>query len=205
MNFNLGNMIPIAGTLAQMFQKRKNPADVAMGQLDKISPNVWKYLAPYVEGGQKSYNTLQGEFNKNIQNPQDLYNSIASTYKSSPEFDFKNQQAMSALKNSMASGGMLGTPMHAEQAQNYTNKLLSADMDNYMQNVLNNYYKNLAGLGGLEEQGFGASGKMGQLEEDLGSARAQYAYGGQASKNAQNAAMWGDLIKSFSGLFGDDR
>lgn len=204
MSFGFGNMIPFAGTLAQMFMKRKNPADSAMSQLDKISPNVWKYYQPFIEGGQKDYDILQNEFIKNIQNPQDLYNNIASSYRSSPEFDFKNQQATSSLKNAMASGGMLGTPMHAEKQQEYTNKLLSSDMNNYMTNILNNYYKNLSGLGGLEQQGYGMSGQMGDLEKELGSARAQYAYGGQASKNAQNAAMWSDLIKSLSGMFGDE-
>ena len=193
----LGGLGGAAGGLASLFGSGKNPANAANKQLDQIPGQVSPYYKPYQQGGLDAYNKLQGEYGNLLGNTGDVYNRLAGGYQESPGYQFKLKQGLQSGTNAAAAGGVLGTPYHQEEAQQYGQGLANQDFEQYLNHQLGLYGQGLEGLGHQSDQGFQANTDYGNLLAQLGNAKAGYGYAGQAGKNAGRSSGLGRL---FSGL-----
>jgi len=192
-----------AGLGAGLFgRKQKNPADAAMPYLNQIPGATLPYYNPYIQAGQGALGDLQSQISQLLGNPGELYSQLGQNYQQSPGYKFALDQAMQAGGNAAAAGGMLGTPANQQNQMSMANNLASQDFGNYMQNILGLYGSGLQGLGGLNQMGYGAATDYASgLANTLGQ-QAQYAYGGQAGKNAGRSAMGQNIFGGLGALLG---
>lgn len=186
---------PIGAVSNWAFQ---NPAKKASGYLDQIPETLRPYFEPYINAGQGTIPTLQGQYNNLLNNPGDLYKSLSSGYQSSPGYEFSKNQALGAIDNAAAAGGMLGTQQHQQQAGQTATNLANQDFNNYLNQIFGLYGTGLSGAQGMFNTGFNASSNYG---EDLAQAlmsQANLSYAGQQNQNN----FRGGLLESLSGLAG---
>jgi hypothetical protein len=222
------NQIP--GATMPFFSPYMQAGQGALGQLQGQYGNLLGNLS----GLQGQYgnlagglNGVQGQYNQLMNDPNAVYNKIASGYQKSPGYDWQLKQGTNAVNNAAAAGGMLGSPEHQQNAATLTQGLANQDFQNYLQQGLGLYNTGLQGnqnlgmfgmqgqqglynqgLNGLQDinhMGYGANDQMARIMADLLSQQGQGSFAGQASQNQSQGQGWGNLFGGlgsiFSGLF----
>lgn len=190
----------IGGGMFNMLGKKKNPADAANRELDKIPGQVSPYYQPYIDKGKSAMDALSGQYGDMTNDPNAFYNKIAGGYKESPGYQYKLQQALTAGSNAAAAGGMLGTPMNQEQNMGIAEGLANKDFEDYLQNVLGIFGQGQKGMEGQQQMGFDASKGYGDILGQIGGQKAAYNFAGQAGQNQSNAANWGNIFGGLGSL-----
>lgn len=179
-----------------------NPADAAKPYLDQIPGVLQQYYSPYVDSGKRALGTLEGQYNDLISDPNSKFSQFASQFSQSPGYQFQYNQGMNAANNAAASGGMLGTPYHQQNASSMASNLANQDFYNYMKNILGMYGQGLGGMEGINQLGFqGAQGLAGGLSSNLMN-QGGLAFQGQANQNqmsADKSGAMGNLIGMVGG------
>ncbi len=135
------------------------------------------YQQPFYSAGQQGLNNWMGMLGR-YNNPQEYYNQIMGGWKMSPGAQSKMGGAMDALKNSMASRGMMGSGQEMKD--------LGKTYEDYASQDQQQYFNNISGLGNTGLQGYGNLAMMGQnAANNMGN----YAYGG--GNNIANVHMQG--------------
>ena len=166
-----------------------NPATAAMPYMQQIPGVLQQYYSPYANAGQGSLNTLMQQYNTLLNNPQAIMQMAGSGYQQSPGYQYQYDQAMNAQNSAAASGGMLGTPYHQENAATTANDLANQDYEQYLNQTLGLYGKGLEGEQGLNQMGYNASNELATgLATNLGN-EGGMAYSGVAGQNAYDAAQ----------------
>lgn len=182
----LGSML---GGLLSLFGNQ-NPADEAMPYLNQIEGQTSKYMSPYINAGLNSMGTLQSQFNNMLSNPTSLMSLIGNNFQQSPGYQWQTNQAEGAANRAAAAGGMLGSPMHQQNAASMVNNLANQDYYNFMDRGINNFNQGINGLSNINQLGYGASQNMSNnLLQSLLS-KAMLSYAGTAN---QNQSMGGGL------------
>jgi hypothetical protein len=181
---NAGSLAQFGAGGAELFGW-DNPADAAMGDLDKIPGLLQQYYSPYMKAGEQSLGNLQGQYGQLLGNPGQRLNQIGSEYQQSPGFQFAKDQGLQAVNNASAAGGMAGTPQHGQQAAGFVEGLANQDYNNWMQHALGLYGQGLAGEQDLSHLGFGATDSSTQslINSLLSKASLKYAGADAANKN----------------------
>ncbi len=186
------------GSLANMFHKRKNPADSAMVYLNQIPNEMMPYYKSYIDSGMGERNNLQDFYEGLMKDPTANYNKLAAGYTASPGLQRRIQAGLTASDAAQARGGMLGTPQHQEYNADIASNIEGQDFDNYMRTILGQQGFGTSGEQGLENQGYDAStGFANMLGSNLGS-KAGYGYTGQAAKNQMFGNNIRDLLSYIS-------
>lgn len=191
-----GGLGGAAGGLFNYFNQGRNPSDAANDYLNKI-PGLQDYLSQYQKGGAGAYGNLQDQFGQLTNDPNAVYNKLAGGYKESPGYQFQLKQGLNAANAANAAGGTLGTPQNSYQDQQVAQGLANQDFQQYLGSVSGLYGKGLEGLGHLSDQGFQSNQDIMSMLANLYGAQGQYAYGGQAGKNAAKGNAIGNI---FGGL-----
>lgn len=168
-----------------------NPADAAMGYLNRIPSEAGQYYQPYIDAGQGALPVIQNQYGQLLNNPGQKLNQIGAGYQESPGLQFAIQKALQASGNAAAAGGMSGSPQHREQdialATGYSNQ----DFNNWLSHALGLYGK---GLGGEENiYGIGAqeSNNMADLISQALAKQGETAYNAQQAENMHNSSNQG--------------
>jgi hypothetical protein len=189
------------GFFGDLFGGGKNPADEANKYLNQIPGTVSPYYQPYINQGMGANKDIMEQFQQLINNPNAMYDKLAGGYKESPGYQTRLQDAMTAVRNANAAGGMAGSPQHEGLAAERALDLRSKDFEDYLGHVFGLYGTGLQGEQGIGQQGFEASkGLADILGSNLG-AQGQYAYAGQAGKNANFSNLLSNLFKG-AGMLG---
>ena len=217
----------------------------------QIPGRTQQYYNPYINAGQNALGSLQGEYGNllgNRQGLQDQYgrmtgmgqgvmdqygqlmndptavmNKIGSQYQQSPGYQFQMDQAMNAVGNAAAAGGMAGSPQHQQQAATLATGLANQDYHNFLNQGLGlygqglqggagmfgaglagqqgMYNQGLAGQQGINQMGFGANDQMARIIADMLAQQGQGAFAGQAAQNQNKGQMWGNLAGLAGSLF----
>lgn len=196
-------LLSAVGGIAGLFKKKpkyNNPANAANPYLDQIAGQAQPYYQPYQQAGNAALGKVQGAYDQQLNDPGAVYNQLAGGYKESPGYQFKLQQAMNAQGNASARGGMLGTPMDAQNAATVGNGIASQDFNDYLSQVMGLRTQGLAGEQGLESQGYGANTDFANLLAQITGQKAANAYNGAAGQNSFNqgsnaadSANWGNV------------
>lgn len=198
----MGGLGGIASGIFSMNQA--NPADAAKPYLDQIPGVYQQYLNPYVQGGQRSYGTLENQFNQLTNDPSAMMAKFGSQFQQSPGYQFQVDQAREAANRAAAAGGMLGSPMEQEHVAGITNQLANQDYYNYLSHVLGMYGQGLQGLGGLNQMGFQGANQLADAEGNALASQANLAMASQQNQNQAQAGGWGQIlggIGSMAGMF----
>lgn len=186
--------------LSEAFGSKKNPAGSANKYLNQIPGTMQPYFQPFINQGAQAGNQLTNQYNQMTQNPGEFMSKLSQGYQQSPGYQFKLQQALNAGANASARGGMLGTPADVQQSEQTAHDISNQDYEDYMNRILAMFGQGQKGQQGLQEQGFKASTGFGENLGNLLGQQAQYAFGGQAGKNANSSQNWSNLFSGLSNL-----
>lgn len=195
----LPGIISAAGGVAGLFGHKNKPGKSFNRELDKIPGQVNPYYQPYIDAGRGALNTLQGEYGKSINDPGGLYSELGKGYTQSPGYANKLKAAMQAAGNAGASGGMLGTPAHAETAGQIGGNIANQDFEQYMNHIMGIYNTGLTGEGDINRQGRESSESYGNLLGNITGQKGQNNYADTAGKNTSNASNWSNITGGVSG------
>ncbi len=157
-----------------------NPMDSANQYLNKIPGVAHQGYDDYINQGRDASGKTKSKYEDLMGDPTGFINKLMEGYKPSEGYQFQKDQLTKELGNTAAAGGVAGTPMDQMNQGEGVQKLLSGDMQKFLQNVLGVFDTGLKGEEGVANRGFDASGK---LTDALGGALNQQ--GGLAFQNAQ--------------------
>jgi hypothetical protein len=191
-------MSGLGGLFGSKKQKQKdNPANAANQYLNQIPGVMNPYFQPYINAGQQVDPQLQQLYSQMIGNPQQFYNQMGQGYKESPGYQTRLQQALGGAGNAAAAGGMLGSPMHQQQAAQISGDMASQDYEQYLNHMLGLFGGGLSGQQGISNRGYEAGTRYGENLGNILGNQADVAFKGQAGQNLQNNQNWSNL---FGGL-----
>ncbi len=196
----LPGALSAAGGLFGLFGNKKKsaaPMNAANPYLNQIPGQTLPFYQPYMNAGSNALNKLTGEYGGLIDNPNATYDKIASGYKESPGYKARLEEAMRAITNSQAAGGMAGSGQHQQLSAEKALDLHGEDFENFMNHVLGLYGTGLSGEQGIENQGFGANTDYANMLANITGQKANMAYAGKNQENENNANSWKNI---FSGL-----
>jgi hypothetical protein len=179
-----------------------NPADAAMPYLNQIPGQTQKFEQPFFEAGTNALPGLQEQYSSLLNNPGQRLNEIGQDFHESPGFQFALQQALQAGNQSAAAGGMAGSPQHVQNNIGLATNLGNQEYNNWIQNALGLYKGGLAGEQGLANQGQQAGQHISDTLAQTLAQQGNLAFQGQAQKNANQNALFGNAIKGAGMAFG---
>jgi hypothetical protein len=147
---------------------------------------------PYIQRGQHAGDILGGIYDEESQDPTGYLNKLMEGYKPSEGYKFQKEQMLGAMGNSAAAGGMTGTSTDQMRQGQLADKLLSGDMQQWLNNVLGIQDRGTKGEQGFFDTGYSASGNLEQgLSNVLGS-KAEYGY----KRHQDDMKMLTDMLKA---------
>lgn len=171
----------------------KNPADAANKYLNQMPGMLQQYSDPYIQMGNQAGQNLQNQFGQLTNDPGGRLNQIGQSYHQSPGFQFALQQALQGANQGAAAGGMAGSPQSQQQNMGIATGLADQDYNNWLQQATGMYNTGLNGQQNMYNTGANAGIGLGQNIASILGQQGQYAYAGQAAKNAQDAQNWGNI------------
>lgn len=189
----------LGGGLYNIFSKRKTPYDITSQGYGQIPGATQQYFQPYMSAGQNALAQLMGQYGQLTGSTGDVYNKLAGGYQESPGFKQQLQKAMGAAGSAQAAGGMLGTPASTMQSANIASDIASKDFGDYMSRMTGLYNTGLAGLGNINQMGYGANTNYADM---LANILAQQSNLAGLSQGALNQRRSGGISQALSGLMG---
>jgi hypothetical protein len=185
----------IASGLAALFGAGgKNPADAGMGYLNQVPGATSQYTNPYLNAGKQATGVLQGEYGKDINDPNAQYNKFAQGYEESPGYKFSVDQATKGANQAAAAGGMLGSPAEQQELSKVIQGLSSQDFEQFLSHIMGIYGQGISGQQGMFNTGAQTANNMAQSAQSNLNNQAQLAYQGQASQNQAQGGGFNQLI-----------
>lgn len=181
---------------------KSNPANAAMPYLNKIPGVGEKYYNPYIEQGQQAGGMLSEQFQKLMSDPTGFINQLQSQYKPSEGYQFKRGELEKGLGAAAAAGGLAGTPYHQQEYGQMADKLLSEDMQQYLQNALGVYGTGLQGEQDFYNKGFQASGSLADMLAGNLNQQGGLAFQGSAFNKQQQNQLIQALMQALGGAGG---
>lgn len=191
--------------LSKLFGGGDNPVDSANPYLNQIPGVAHQGYDDYVNQGKDASGRTKSQYEDMMNDPTGFINRLMEGYKPSEGYQFQKDQLTKELGATAAAGGVAGTPIDQMNQGQGIQKLLSGDMQQFLQNVLGRYDKGLAGEEGVATRGYDASGK---LTDALGGALNQQgglAFQGKQQQNSNQNALFSALAKALgigAGAFG---
>jgi hypothetical protein len=178
------------------------PMTSANQYLNQIPGVAHQGYDPYVTAGLDASGKTKSAYESMMEDPTGFINKLMEGYKPSEGYQFQKEELTKELGNTAAAGGIAGTPQDQMNQGAGVQKLLSGDMQQFLQNVLGRYDLGLTGEEGVATRGFDASSK---LTDALGSALNQQ--GGLAFNDAQQKLknkndLWSMFGKALGGGVG---
>ncbi len=178
-----------------------NPAKNAMPFYDQIPGKVQPYQQPYIDYGNSFIDTLKGQYNDLITNPNGVQDKIGQGYQQSPGFKNALQQAMQATANSSAAGGMAGTRAADRESADMATDMANKDYNTYVDRSIGLYNTGLQGGERGIDRAQNASDNMSQIIAQMMGQKANLTYQGGVQQQ-QNMKDWFGLISKAMGLGG---
>ena len=179
--------------IAGLFNKGRNPADVANQYISQIPGQTSQYFQPYMDAGKNALGTLQGQYGDLLNDPGGKLNQIGGNFQQSPGFQFALKQALQGAGHAAAAGGMAGSPQHEQQNMGLATDLANQDYYNWLGQATGLYGQGLQGEQGLAQMGQQSSQNMADMIAQALAQQGNYAYEGQAGRNTANNSLWSNI------------
>jgi len=181
---------------------KDSPSRAANKYLDQIPGVAHQGYDPYVNEGRDASGKTKSAYEEMMNDPTGFINKLMGGYKESEGYQYQKENLTKDLGNAAAAGGIAGTPYDQMQQGEGIQKLLSADMQQFLQNALGRYDTGLQGEQGIANRGYDATGK---LTDTLGGALNQQgglAFQDQQQKNQNKNNLWSMFGKALGGIGG---
>jgi len=156
-----------------------DPYSAMRKELSNVPGLYQQAYAPYMQAGKELLGPLMQQYTGLAQDPGAALRRIGAGYTQSPGYQFEVGQQLGAANRAAAAGGDLGTAGHQEEMMKLAQNQASQDYGNYMNRALGLYGQGLSGMGGLEQQGYGAgadyAGNMANYYDTLAQLKGQSA------------------------------
>lgn len=180
----------------------KSPKDAANEYLNQIPGVAHQGYDDYINQGKDASGKTKSAYEEMINDPTGFINRLMGGYKESEGYKYQKDKLTQELSNTAAAGGIAGTPLDQMNQGEGIQKLLSADMQQFLQNILGQHKEGLAGEEGIADRGFNASGKLTDaLATTLGS-QAGGAYQDQVDRGNRSKSLWDTFGKILGGAAG---
>ncbi len=177
--------------------KNEDPSKSANRYLDQI-PGIGKqYYNPFIEGGQEANGILKDQYGK-LMNPSSFIDDIMKHYNLSEGAQYQQDKLSKGIGATAAAGGFAGTPEHQREYGEMSHKIMSEDMQQYLQNALGVYGKGLSGQENFYNKGYDASSALADLLGGSLGSQAGLAFQGTQQRNMNNQAFANALMKALS-------
>jgi hypothetical protein len=180
----------------------KNPAKKAQPYLEKIGPMAEQRYNPYIERGNRAYESLEPLYQRFANNPAEYLNELQQSYKPSTGYAFKEKKALDAARNAAAAGGYSGTPYHQTQAAELAANIGGEDMQQWLQNVLGIQAGGIGGQQGLANQGYESNNALTDILGNTLNQQAGLAFQGQAQRNKNRSDLYNTAGQAAGAYFG---
>jgi len=176
---------------------QRSPQDAANKYLNQIPGVGHDAYDPYINQGRESGANAHSQYESMINDPQGFINNILNGYKESEGYQYQKGQLEKSLSNTAAAGGIRGTPQDQLNQGEGVQKLLSADQQQWLTNVLGRYDKGLGGEEVEAERGYNASGNLADILGGNLNQQGEIAFNDQQQKNKSRSDTINALIKAF--------
>lgn len=170
-----------------------NPADDAMGYLNKIGDTARQQYEPYQQQGQEAYGQMSPALGQMSSDPSGYINKMMGGYQQSPQFKNSLQEALRAAQNTAAAGGMVGSGQDQLGESRLADYMSQNDMQNYLNNVMGAQKTGLQGEQNVYGQGYDATKQLTDSLMNMFGSQSTLAYKGAENQNQ----MFGDMAKMF--------
>ena len=177
--------------------QRDDPAKDANKYLNQIPGVGNKYYNPFIERGGQAGDTLQGAYGK-LMNPTSFMDDIMKNYSLSQGAQYERDKLGKGIGATAAAGGFAGTPEHQQSYGEMADKIMSGDMQQYLQNALGIYNTGLSGEQDFYNKGYGASGSLADLLGGTLSSQAGLAFKADSDRNSDRQALMNALMKALA-------
>lgn len=184
----------VASGLWSLFGGHNNPYDGISKYFDQVPGGMEKYFGQYMNAGHDALGQLQGQYGDLMKDPGSVLARIGAGYKESPGFQFEKNQGLGSIENAAASGGMLGTQGHQQQAGDLATNMASRDYNQYMQNAMGLYGKGLSGAEGINQMGFDSNSAMAQAIASMLMNKGMMKFAGNAAQNQAQSQGIADIF-----------
>ncbi len=178
--------------------KHDDPQKEANKYLTQIPGVGAKYYNPYIEGGNRAGASLEGEYGKMTNDPTSFIDEIMKHYNLSKGATYARDELGRGIGATAAAGGFAGTPEHQKEYGEMADKIMSGDMQQFLQNALGVYGTGLTGEQDVYNKGFTASGNMADLLGGNLSSQAGLGFQNASQNNASRAAFMNAIAKALS-------
>lgn len=182
--------------LSELFGGGKKPMDAANQYLDKIPGEAHNTYDDYINQGKESGGNAHQAFEDMMKDPQGFINKIMGGYQESDQYKYQKDKLGTAMSNTAAAGGIAGTPLDQMNQGENLQKLLSADQQEWLQNVLGRYDTGLKGESDEATRGYDASGKLNDLITGGLNQQGGLAFNNAQQKNSDKSAFISALMKA---------
>jgi len=176
---------------------QEDPMAAANQYLKQIPGIGQKYYNPFIESGKNAGNLLQGEYGK-LLNPTSFIDEIIKHYNESEGSKYERNELGRGIGATAAAGGIAGTPEHQKEYGDMAQKLMSRDMQTFLQNALGVYGTGLTGEQDIYGKGYEASGNLADMLGGTLGSQAGLAFQSASQRNANKNALFNAIAKALS-------
>ena len=189
----------IGNLLYGLFGDAGSPYEDASKYLEKYLPEVQKYQKPFYEAGTSAIPEYQ-KWLQGMRDPSRFINNLMVKYQESPYAQNLQRQARQGGINAASASGLVGSTPFAQQMAQTAGNISSADMNQWLQNVLGINTQYGAGQAGMVGMGQNSANALTDLFNQYMQNQAALQYGqGQASEGQTGSLFSG--LGQLAGLF----
>lgn len=169
----------------------------AMDQYTKYMNQAQQTQNPFYNAGKGAIGDYQNWLNT-MKDPSSFINNLMGGYQQSPWAKFLTQQGTRSAQNSAAASGLTGSSVLGRDLADYSEKISSQDMGNWLNSVLGVNQQYGAGEGNLMNMGANSANALTKLLSNYGSNMGSLAYG----KDMAEGQDMGNLVGGIASIIG---
>lgn len=163
--------------------------DKAGSEMERLLGKAGENFNPYMDAGKNALPQFQ-EWMKQYKNPQEFMQNVFSNYNMSPMAMNQMGQSQRAANQAASASGLTGSTAHMREAGNIANQATQNDMQQYLKNILGIGGQYGQGLNSLMGMGMQGAQGMGSLYGNNANALGQlYGGGAAAGQNQMNQLL----------------
>ena len=184
------------GILDSIFGKKSDPMQDANQYLNQIPGVGHQGYDPYINAGQDAGNRTKSHYESMLEDPTGFINKLMEGYKPSEGYNYQKELLNRELGNTAAAGGLARIISTRGKMEYGIQKLLSGDMQQFLQNVLGRYDTGLKGEEGIAGRGFNASQNLTDLLGSNLNQQGSLAFQNARQNNEDRNSRWSTFGKA---------
>ena len=159
------------------------------------SGQIGQQYDPYINQGQQAGNMSWEQYQRLINNPNQVQDQVAAGFSMSPYQNYMQDMVQKRMNYNSANTGMLGSGAANRAMQQELTNMTGQFQNDYINRGMQSYGLGLGGLPGLSQRGFEGMGEKANWQEQEAAARLK----GELSKSQGQTNMWGRIIGGLGG------